>query len=401
MGVVTRPDSPYYQLNIERGKGLRCLRRATTIPHTTGNKEQDAENKRLALVAYHHALSNLARGRLNLPVDTDAPAASTSPTLAAFLDADYREWLRREHPSSAAQAIGRLDRHFVPIFGTVPLDQIDRARIEAWRKKRRRDGVSAHTIGRDLSDLRGLLSNAVDMGVLDASPLAGLRTKAAPSREIIRYLTPAEEARLMKALVARDADGIEARRSFNAWREARGLAPLPVPRRFKDSLTPLVIVALNTGARPAELFRLTWASVDFRARDLVINWWVSKVRRTRHLPLNADALRALERWRAHVGTPAADTLIFPGKGGKPYTGAPKSWDEIIRATKIPRFRFQDLRHTFASKLVQRGINLRVVQQLMGHASITTTERYAHLAPSQSRQAVNALRRKGVSAFARG
>lgn len=68
MGVVQRKDSPFYWVNLERGKGKRCKRQATTIPHTTGNAEQDAENKRLADIAYHQAMVDLAKGKLDLPI---------------------------------------------------------------------------------------------------------------------------------------------------------------------------------------------------------------------------------------------------------------------------------------------------------------------------------------------
>lgn len=388
MGVVVRVDSKYYQLNLERGNGLRCLRRPTRIIHSTGNKEQDKENKRLAEVAYHQAMAELSKLDLKLP---DAVPLTTAPTLRQFLKDTYRAWLRREHPSSAEQAIGRLDRHFVPLFGDVPLDQISKAKIEEWRKKRRRDNVSVHTIGRDLSDLRGLLSNAVDpLEVIDASPLAGMRIAAAPSREVIRYLDRKEERRLFAALEERDEEGIEARQRFNDWRRQHGKEPLPLRATYKDSLTPMVIVALNTGVRPAELFRLTWQVIDWQAKTLTVEWQVSKVKKTRRLPLNAHALKALKRWKDHAQPKKTDALIFPGKGGKPYTGAPTSWDVLIKAAKIQNFAWKDLRHTFASKLVQRGVDLYVVKELMGHASISTTERYAHLAPTQGRQAVNRL-----------
>lgn len=390
MAVFTRADSRFYWLHLEREKGLRAIRRATRILHTTGTKEQDQENKRLADVEYHQAMADLSKTKLGLP---DAQRESTAPTLRAFLTETYRDWLRREHPTSAEQAIGRLDRHFVPLFGDTPLDQISKAKIEEWRKKRRKDGVSAHTIGRDLSDLRGLLSNAVDpLEVIEGSPLAAIRIKSAPSREVIRYLDRKEERRLFAALAERDADGIAARKRFNAWRKERG-KELVTLGAYKDALTPMAIVALNTGVRPAELFRLTWAMLDWRAKVLTVEWQVSKVRKTRRLPLNLAAVRALTKWNAQASLTKPDALIFPGKGGKPYSGAPKSWDELIAAASINAFAWKDMRHTFASKLVQRGVNLYVVKDLMGHASIKTTERYAHLAPTQGRAAVNVLGRR--------
>lgn len=403
MGVVIRSDSPYFQLNLERGRGLRCLRRATTIHHTTGNDEQDAENKRLATVEYHHAMAQLARGRLDLPVDE---TGSKTPTLSAYLDSTYRDWLKREHPSSAAMAIDRLDRLFVPMMGHLPLEQITPAVVEQWRKKRRwakvagaGRTVSAHTIGRDLSDLRGLLTNAVALGDLARSPLADLRTTAAPSREIIRYLDAREQKRLYAALVARDDAGAEARARFNAWRLERHKPALAEPARFKDALTPMVVLTLNTGVRPTELFLLRWSVIDWQAKTMTVEWWTSKGRKTRRLALNTDALRTIKQWRAQSPKTKDGDLIFPARREQPYSEAPSSWDTIVEDAKLKHFRWYDLRHTFASKLVQRGISLYVVKDLMGHASIKTTERYAHLAPSQGRAAVNTLNSR-TTAFAK-
>ena len=396
MGVVTRSDSPYYQLNLERGRGLRCARRGTTIRHSTGDEAQDEENRRLAHVEYHHAMAELARGRLDLPTEA---GASRLPTLAAYLDSTYRAWLKREHPRSATEAIDRLDRLFVPTMGHLALDRILPAVVEQWRKKRRTAKVSAHTIGRELSDLRGLLTNAVELGDLARSPLAGLKTTAAPSREIIRYLDKREERRLYQALAARDEAGAEARARFNEWRVARHKPPLEPAGRFKDGLTPMVILTLNTGVRPTELFLLRWSVIDWQARTLTVEWWTSKGRKTRRLALNHDALSTIKTWRKQSAKTKDGDLIFPAKREQPYTAAPSSWDTIVTDARLANFRWYDLRHTFASKLVQRGINLYVVKDLMGHASIKSTERYAHLAPSQGRAAVNSLNSR-TTAFAK-
>jgi integrase len=98
--------------------------------------------------------------------------------------------------------------------------------------------------------------------------------------------------------------------------------------------------------------------------------------------LNAEALDVLKRWREQA--PAGDRL-FPIN-----TSLKTSWANLLGRAHISAFRWHDLRHHFASRLVQAGVPLNTVRELLGHGSMAMTLRYAHLAPDQKREAVAKL-----------
>ena len=148
---------------------------------------------------------------------------------------------------------------------------------------------------------------------------------------------------------------------------------------------PELDLALHTGMRLSEMYSLTWENVNTSRKVLTIPR--SKNGETRHVPLNATALSALAELRKRSdGTgPVVRNL-----DGDPFAG-PRYWFEpALPKAKIRRFSWHCLRHTFASRLVMAGVDLRTVQELMGHKSIEMTVRYSHLAPKHTLAAVERL-----------
>ena len=148
---------------------------------------------------------------------------------------------------------------------------------------------------------------------------------------------------------------------------------------------PELDLALHTGLRLGEMYGLTWENVNLACRVLTIPR--SKNGETRHVPLNSTALAALERLGAQGD---GSGPVFRNADGGRLTG-PRYWfDPAIRTAKIRDFSWHCLRHTFASRLVMAGVDLRTVQDLMGHKSIAMTVRYSHLAPKHTLAAVERL-----------
>jgi site-specific recombinase XerD len=148
---------------------------------------------------------------------------------------------------------------------------------------------------------------------------------------------------------------------------------------------PELDLALNTGLRLGELYGLTWENVNVSRRVLTVHR--SKNGETRHVPLNSAALAALTELR-NRGEGTGPVIRNPQ--GEPLAG-PRYWFEpAVGRAKIRAFSWHCLRHTFASRLVMAGVDLRTVQELLGHKSIAMTVRYSHLSPTHTLAAVERL-----------
>ncbi len=145
-------------------------------------------------------------------------------------------------------------------------------------------------------------------------------------------------------------------------------------------------IALHTGMRRSEQYSTEWSSVNFERKVLTIPR--SKHGETRHIPLNSVVLAAFKSLLPNMGT---SNLVFLNQDGHGSLQGNKHWfEDAVREAGVRDFTWHDLRHTFASRLVMAGEGLRMVQEVMGHRSITTTCRYAHLAPAQQLAAVEKL-----------
>ncbi|MFC1491143.1 site-specific integrase [Nitrospinota bacterium] len=127
--------------------------------------------------------------------------------------------------------------------------------------------------------------------------------------------------------------------------------------------------------RRGELFNLQWRDIDFRKR--LVRVADSKNGESREIPMNRTLEDTLKRipWRLDL------VFVFPGRTGRGLTNVRKRFMRALETAQIEDFRFHDLRHTFASRLVIRGVDLTTVKELMGHKSIEMTLRYAHSHPN--------------------
>ncbi|MCH5277221.1 MAG: site-specific integrase [Desulfovibrionaceae bacterium] len=235
-------------------------------------------------------------------------------------------------------------QHLSPVFGERKLASIRSCEVEDWLCSLAAQGLAPATCNRILAVFKGVCSVAVMRGALAAgrSPCMGVSfLKVREQREC--FLTRDDAQRLMRAL------------EQSARPEAFALRLL-----------------LLTGARKSEILKARWEYVRLDLRLLIVP--LSKSGRPRHIPLSDAALSVLE------AMPRTDSpWLFPSpRGVKPLSDLFLFWKSLRRSLGLADVRIHDLRHTFASLLVNAGHSLYEVQKLLGHSDPRTTMRYAHL-----------------------
>ncbi|MGF1643771.1 MAG: site-specific integrase [Thiotrichales bacterium] len=162
-------------------------------------------------------------------------------------------------------------------------------------------------------------------------------------------------------------------------------------RADKDYLADFLILALNTGCRKQEMLGLEWSRVSLQDELIHLEADHTKSAKRRSIPLNADARSALlSRMRFRATHCPASPWVFAHEDGSRLQDVKKSFARACAEAGIKDFRIHDLRHTCAAWLVTAGAPLPEVRDLLGHASVTMTEKYAHLAPERVRAAVTLL-----------
>lgn len=196
----------------------------------------------------------------------------------------------------------------------------------------------------------------VDNEKIAINPAARIKRKA-EHNDRIRFLTAPEE----KTLVA-------------------------IIRESWPHYLPAFLVSIHTGMRAGEQFGLDWAAVSLTRKTITL--LRTKAGKTRHIPLNAIALDALNQIRNGRKNPAGS--VFLNTEGQPLRSGRDWFEPAIEAAKLKAYTWHCNRHTFASRLVMAGVDIRTVAQLMGHSTIQMTMRYSHLAPEHSKSAVDRL-----------
>jgi len=313
---------------------------------------------------------------------------STLITLKVFIEKEYQPWVLR-HRKSGGDAVNAIQRNFFDLLGDKPLNEIELRTVDRWRTQRLDRGRKPGTVNRAAARLKAALSKAVEWGFLETHPLKNFKALPEDSIGKVRFLSLEEDTSLRKALNQREAEGCQRRDRANQWREERAYETMPdlKAQPFYDYIKPMVLFSINTGLRRSELFSLDWSQVDLGGRLLTLSGSTTKSGKTRYLPLNSEALGILSQWQQQSTTVG---LVFPSKTGKPINDLRKAWLRVLSIAQIHDFRWHDLRHHFASKLVMAGVDLNTVRELLGHADIKMTLRYAHLAPEHKAKAVESI-----------
>ena len=271
-------------------------------------------------------------------------------TLAEFAENEYLPHARTNN-RSFRMVESRLRTHILPRFGEVRLPDITTKDVQALHNKLVATRAPA-TANRCLSLLRRMLRLAVDWGHIDKNPVAAV-SKHQENNARHRYLSDDEIGRFLAALKVE-------------------------PNRVAAAALTFLLL---TGARKQEALDAMWKDVDLDKGM----WFIpdTKAGKSRHVVLNGQAMNVVRDMHRIPGNP----YIFPGKvPGRPLNNPFKAFRRVIDSAGIGDFRIHDLRHTFASIVVNNGVGLYEVQRLLGHASSQTTQRYAHLGEEQLRSA---------------
>jgi integrase len=308
-------------------------------------------------------------------------------SLGGFIKSKYTGWALT-HQKRGDETLALLQADFSHL-NPKRMDKISAWDVQKWRTEKTKSGLKPATINRRVTTLKAVLNKAVEWDVIDVNPISKIKPLKIDTKSRIRYLSQAEESSLRVALDAREADLRSGRESGNLWRAERGYeAHNSLDGEFADHLKPMVLLAVNTGMRRGELFDLMWGDVDLQKKTVTIEGKTAKTGNTRHIPLNSEAIKILRAW---YGQASGEGLVFisPATGSR-FDNIKTAWSNLRTRAAIKDFRFHDLRHTFASKLVTAGVDLYTVKELMGHSTIQMTERYAHLAPEHKAKAVEVL-----------
>lgn len=277
----------------------------------------------------------------------------------------------------------RRKKHLDPRWADVPLGAITRQDVKMWAADLRRGGLGAESVKRCVHLLSASLNSAVDAEIIKANPAARLKLPGGPPMPE-RYLTREEYAAIR--------------------------AKLPSKR---DQLIADVLV--YTGMRWGEMAGLHWSRVlPERGVLTVLEVWdesdgtikaYPKGKRARTVPVRSDVMaRLVEQTRSgkgcgieHVQGRCVGPLALTTADGdvlRNSNWAYRVWHPAVKAAGIGHVRPHDLRHTFASWLLQEGIPLAEVGKLLGHVSSQTTQRYAHLSETPTDAVLQALEKVG-------
>lgn len=338
-GLYRRPESPYWWVCYTDSRG-RQTRRSTR----TADRDQ--------------ALALLARWRLEAHsryADAEQVQYTVDDALLAYLDGPSSRKRRPDRDKWSARGI-------YPHFQGRALDSLTNQDMIAYQHKRIADGVGADTINREIGLLRLALHHARDALGWRVPDIHWPRMKPPPGR--IRWITRAEAVALVEA----------ARKEPDA-----------------PHLADFILLGLHTGMRRGEMLGLEWRRVDLQAGLIYLEPEHQKTARHSTVPINSHARAALLSRRAwNAEHCPASPWVFAHRSGARLQATTRSFNSVCQRVGILDFHIHDLRHTCAAWLVQAGVPLARIRDLLRHASVKQTEIYAHLAPADVADAVKAL-----------
>lgn len=284
-------------------------------------------------------------------IDPQTPAiGEAGPLLKDFFLEKYLPYVK-SYKRSWSTDESMIRNHLVPKLGSLALGRITPPDIAVFVERMKAEAYAIGTCNRALVLLRFGFALALRWKVagVQGNPVTEIKN-IKDDNKIERYLTLEQTKTLLEAVRQSDS----------------------------EMLQYIVLFLIYTGARKREVLDARWRDIDWAQGS----WRIPKTKsgKVRHIPLSTGALKVLEFLRLRIREGFLDEqFIFANpKTGKSFVSFFYSWNNARIRAGLPEFRIHDLRHSFASYLVNAGRSLYEVQELLGHADIKTTSRYAHL-----------------------
>lgn len=324
-------------------------------------RKRSPENSQAGAKAYEATLrQKLARGEPIGPNETQ-PAY----TFAEFADKWFDEYVvpNNKHQEQRMKRY-IIDSSLVPFFGKLPLEKISTQHVEQFKAYTLKRGINPKTVNNRLAVFGKCIRTAYEwLELRGVQPKIALMKCPPPSTNFLS----ADECELLLS-------------------------------RAEGVVQDMLLTATRTGMRQGELRALQWSSIHWENRTITVRHSLNdrlkklespKSNRERHIPIDIDVYGVLFRRKKDTG------YVFSDDKGKPFDSqyVIRRLDEVRAKAKLRKFTWHTLRHTFASQLAMKGAPLHVVQALLGHSAISTTMRYAHVAPSALRTAIDMLNPK--------
>jgi integrase len=324
-------------------------------------RKRSPENSKVGAEAYEATLrAKLARGE---PIDQQV--TQKQQTFEQFAWQWFEEYvIPNNKPGEQYNKKKVLGNSLIPFFGKFPIGQITAHHIEQYKALMLKKGVGRKTINNRLTILSKCLGTAYEwLEIKSAQPkIVWFKCSSIKTD----YLSPDECSLLLS-----NTEGV---------------------------IHDMILAALRTGMRRGELIGLQWSSIDWQNQNIAVRHsrcdyskqlGTTKSGRERHIPMDSDVYSVLFNRKKGTG------YVFTDEQGEPFHGKylERRLAEACTRAGLRKIGWHTLRHTFASHLAMKGVPLNAVQTLLGHSNITTTMRYAHLAPSTLRAAIDMLNPK--------
>ncbi len=301
-----------------------------------------ATSKKDALIYETELKSAVMHGNLNLV--KKKCTIKLSEMISKYLDYSKTNKASFAHDKT-------YSKYWIAYFGNKLLSEIKSIDIEGYKTFRLGKEIKASTINRETNSLSKMFSIAKKNGYIENNPCTDVE-KLRVKNHKIRFLSKEEEKRLFEAI-------------GEHW------------------IKPVIIMALQTGMRKGEILNLKWSCLDFKEK--YVDVLETKSGKPRKIPMSDklyNALKELEQVNEYV-------FINPITKNR-HGNVNDIFPEFLKKSDIKNFCFHDLRHTSATRMVECGIDLVVVKEILGHSDIKTTMRYAHPVPEIKLKAIKAL-----------